>query len=388
MAGITHEPLRQPRPPVRRRPREIPPSRLTRIRRVILVAAAICLMPVVISYLDMLAQRSDSSVGVRTVEWLKSNGASGIINQVESMYYSLNAPATGGPALKRLPHQTAAAIQALAPHYAPPALAPLTTPALAGEGIWRPTFAPGGSRPPVLVTSFRSEPRQYPQLVAGVAWIDHTRARVQLYPGLQEPAVHLPRGPMQVPPSLRGKLLATFNSGFKLQDSGGGFAVGGHTYAPLKNGLATIVGYTDGRTDVVSWTGGPSAGPTVAYARQNLPLIVNHGRPNPNLSDGPQWGATLGNAIRVWRSAVGIDSKGNLLYAAANYQTVGSLAAILIHAGAVRAMELDINSYWTSFITYRHPGAANPANLLAAMTRSRYRYLTPDDRDFFAVYLR
>jgi hypothetical protein len=51
-------------------------------------------------------------------------------------------------------------------------------------------------------------------------------------------------------------------------------------------------------------------------------------------------------------------------------------------------MELDINSYWPSFITYKHPGAGDPANLLAGMTRSRYRYLTPDDRDFFAVYAR
>src|SRR6202035_2943023 len=92
-------------------------------------------------------------------------------------------------------------------------------------------------------------------------------------------------------------------------------------------------------------------------ARQTLPLIVEGGRPNPNLSDGPQWGATLGNAIRVWRSGLGVDAQGNLIYAAANYQTVASLAKILIHAGAVRAMELDINSYWVSFISYRFPGA-------------------------------
>ncbi|HEY3729205.1 MAG TPA: hypothetical protein VGL51_18660 [Solirubrobacteraceae bacterium] len=31
-------------------------------------------------------------------------------------------------------------------------------------------------------------------------------------------------------------------------------------------------------------------------------------------------------------------------YAAANDQTAQSLAAILIHAGAIRAMELDINA--------------------------------------------
>jgi hypothetical protein len=51
-------------------------------------------------------------------------------------------------------------------------------------------------------------------------------------------------------------------------------------------------------------------------------------------------------------------------------------------------LELDINTYWPSFITYRFPGAGDPANLLAAMDRSLARYLTPDDRDFFAVYAR
>jgi hypothetical protein len=384
MAGITHEPVRSPRPPLARRRREPPTPTTQRVRRVFLFAAGICLIPVVISYLSMLTQRSDSSLGIRTVEWLTSNGARPIVNRVESIYYSLTAPATGGPALKTLPHQIAVARRVVEP-YAPKALRPVISPPLAGEGVWHPTLVGGGSRPPVLVTSFRSDPA-YPQLVAGVAWIDHTRTSVILYPGLQEPAVTIPRGPMEVPPGSRRHLVATFNSGFKLQDSGGGFALGGHTYAPLKNGFATVVGYTNGRTNVVSWTGGADVGPTVLYARQNLPLIVNHGHPNPNLSDGPQWGATLGNAVRVWRSGLGIDRHGNLIYAAANYQTVGSLAKILIRAGAVRAMELDINSYWVSFITYRHPNAAGPANLLAAMNRSPDRYLTQDDRDFFAVY--
>ena len=157
---------------------------------------------------------------------------------------------------------------------------------------------------------------------------------------------------------------------------------------PMKPDTATIVRYRDGRVDVISWHGGSDVPPDVLYARQNLPLIVNGGRPNPHLSDGPEWGATVGNAIMVWRSAVGVDRHGNLIYAAANDQTVASLAAIMIRAGAVRAMELDINTYWTSFITYRYPGARDPANLLADMDRAPTRYLTPDDRDFFAVYVR
>ena len=79
---------------------------------------------------------------------------------------------------------------------------------------------------------------------------------------------------------------------------------------------------------------------------------------------------------------------GILIYAAADNQTVGSLAEILIRAGAVRAMELDINSYWVSFIDYGQPGAHAPTNLLPDMTRSAFRYLEPDDRDFFAVLTR
>jgi hypothetical protein len=180
--------------------------------------------------------------------------------------------------------------------------------------------------------------------------------------------------------------VATFNSAFKLADSGGGFVYNGHTYAPMHDGIATFVRYRNGNVNIIPWSGGSTAGRDVLYARQDLPLIVNHGRRNPNLSDGPEWGATLGNAVLVWRSAVGIDRHGNLLYAAANDQTVASLANIMIDAGAVRAMELDINAYWPSFITYRYPGAKHPTNLLPDMVRSPFRYLTPDDRDFFAVY--
>jgi hypothetical protein len=372
---------------------DLPRQRWRRIRRVALGASILCLLPAAVSFVDAISKPSNSSFSIRAVEWLRDNGARGFVNEIESIYYSLTAPPKGGPALGSLPGQPnavltgpPAALRALR-HYRPPRIRPVIQPALPGEGVWRATSAGAGAHPAVLVTSFRSDP-SYPRLVAGVAWIDHTQTTTFLYPGRQEPSVALSRGPEKVPPELRGRLVATFNSAFKLQDSGGGFAVGGHTYAPLKNGIATIVRYRSGRLNVEAWKAGPDAGPNVLYARQNLPLIVEGGRPNPNLSDGPQWGATLGNAVRVWRSGVGIDRHHNLIYAAANDQTVGSLAAILIRAGAVSAMELDINSYWVSFITYRTPGAGDPANLLANMTRPATRYLTPDDRDFFAVYLR
>jgi hypothetical protein len=90
----------------------------------------------------------------------------------------------------------------------------------------------------------------------------------------------------------------------------------------------------------------------------------------------------------VWRSGVGVDARGNLIYAAADEQTAQSLAEILQRAGAIRAMELDINSEWVTFNFYGTSGANDPFKLLPDMTRDATRYLTPDDRDFFAVYAR
>ena len=154
----------------------------------------------------------------------------------------------------------------------------------------------------------------------------------------------------------------------------------------MRDGQATLVRYTNGTIDVVSWRGGPSAPANVTFARQNLPLIVDEGVAAANVANTGEWGATVGNATLVWRSGIGVDRHGNLVYAAGEDQTVASLARGLIQAGAVRAMELDINSYWVSFITYGLPGAGQPQNLLPGMERPATRYLEPDDRDFFAVY--
>jgi hypothetical protein len=241
--------------------------------------------------------------------------------------------------------------------------------------------------PAVLLTTFRTE-LAYPRIVAYIAWFDHTRSAMAWYPGRYEPPSAPLRGPMMVPHDQRWHLLATFNGGFTHIDGNNGSSIDGRTYEPLQDGLATLIGYRNGRVDVETWHGGPDAGPGIAFARQSLPLIVDHGRLSPKLNYSTEWGYTLGNAVRVWRTGVGIDRRGNVIYAAANDQTVFTLARILQRAGAVRAMQFDINPEWPTLITYRHHDGLVPTEVVPNPMQPPTRYLVPDDRDFVAVYRR
>jgi hypothetical protein len=196
---------------------------------------------------------------------------------------------------------------------------------------------------------------------------------------------------MMVPQDQRWRLLATFNGGFTHDDGDNGSTDNGSVNEPLKAGNATLIGYRDGRIAIVNWTGEANAGTNVAWARQSLAPIVWNGRLNPLLNtdpNSPQWGYTLGGVTRVWRTGVGVDRHANLIYAVANDQTVITIAKILQHAGAVRAMEFDINPEWHTLITYSHQQRLDPKMVEPQPMQPATRYLVPDDRDFVAIYRR
>jgi hypothetical protein len=249
-------------------------------------------------------------------------------------------------------------------------------------GGWRAASFRVGGGSPVLVTE-----RQVHGTLAYVAWIDHTRTRLALYPGLQEPPAASPRGLGEVPPGQRRRLLATFNGGFKAGTGAGGFFVDGHVYEPFEKGLGTLVEYRDGEIAILNWQGRTPLR-TLVLARQNLPPLVWAGRANVTVSANSLWGATLGGGAAVWRSAIGVTAHGDLVYAAADRQTAASLAAMMIALGAARAIELDINPEWPSFIGYGRRGGRDPIKLVPNPQQRSNRYLTPDNRDFFAVYTR
>jgi hypothetical protein len=346
------------------------------------------LSPVIYSWARMATMPSSLPLGVRTVEWLRMHHMNRLVDEAEHVYYTWQTPAKGGRQLETLPtvglraepkaHKSAPWPARVRPVFAHP---------LPGEGAWKPSGPPVGGRAAVLVTTFRTE-RDYPRIVAYVAWFDHTRTALAYYPGRYEPPSATLRGPMEVPWGQRWRLLATFNSGFIYSDGLNGDALDGHVNEPLRDGLGTLVAYRNGAVNIVDWRGGPRPRSVIAFARQSLPLIIEHGRLSPALNDSSRWGFTLGNAVRVWRTGIGIDRRGNLIYAAADFQTVTSLAEILKRAGAVRAMELDINPEWPTLITYRHRHGLLPTRVVPNDQQPTTRYLVPDDRDFFAVYRR
>lgn len=189
-----------------------------------------------------------------------------------------------------------------------------------------------------------------------------------------------------------GRLVAAFNGGFKFSTGGGGFESYGRLGAPLGNGLGSIVTYTNGNTDIGSWNQGvPAARTPVASVRQNLNLLINNGTAAASLDCISCWGATLAGVSDPARSALGITAGGHLVWAGGEHLTPSELAAALLGAGVVRAVELDINPEWVAGYLYGHRGGVGPlapVPVVPGQNGVPGYFLAPYSRDFFTVEAR
>jgi hypothetical protein len=241
--------------------------------------------------------------------------------------------------------------------------------------------------PTVLTTSFAPN-EAVPTVVAYAAWIRTSTTDLALYPGVKGPGPStFNRGPLAVPTSGYARLLATFNSGFYEADGAAGFYAHTTLYDPMINGLATVVRYSNGQVNITKWIAGARPGPTIVMARQNLSLLVNNYKPTPASRDNQLWGDTLGGVQAVWRTALGIDVNGNLIYVAAPEQTSASLAQIMVQLHVVRAMQLDINPEWPIFVSYGAAGARGATLFVPNPNQVPTRFLFPSTKDFFAVFI-
>jgi hypothetical protein len=263
---------------------------------------------------------------------------------------------------------------------------------LPGEGVWREIETVKGI-PAVFKTYIRFS-KVYSSYYAGVVSMDQRLVRFDLRPGTEDPGPGNWGAPLDVPPGHRRGLIATFNSGFRINASGGGFYLNGHYDGALVKGVASEVYYKDGRLAIGTWGRGKlHMGPGIAAVRQNLHLIVINSRVPASVDENVEssWGATLGGAYYVWRSGVGITRDGRIVYVYGPELDVRTLAELLQRAGCVSAMELDINPDWMSFMYYlakNHPANPTPVNLLPEQIQPPDRYLYPSNRDFTAVFAR
>lgn len=269
---------------------------------------------------------------------------------------------------------------------APGDLSPLAADPFFGEGHWVPAGRFVAGAPAIWTTTLR--PPSGGNAV-GIARLDTDRLTITPYAGTTQPGgTWMNQG--SIPADRQRSLVAAFNGGFQFNSSEGGFYADGHANPPLRDGAASLVEFLDGSATVGQWGRDVALGPYVIAVRQNLPLLVDGGKAVPAASNNGRWGATLGGVSATWRSAVGSDDNMHLYYVGGPGLTAADLAAVLVHSGAQRAMEFDINPQWVIFASFTDsPTAPNQtfgAKLLPTMNYGADHFFSPDWRDFVGVF--
>ena len=154
------------------------------------------------------------------------------------------------------------------------------------------------------------------------------------------------------------RLVAAFNSAFRLKDSqaAGSTPAVAPAQAARRRGLAgdRPAGADRGRR--LGHRRGDDAGRSRPCGRTSR-CWSSGGQLVPGIqsNQGNRWGATIGNAYYVWRSGHrrDRDRRGGVRRGGPPVSAL-TLAELLQRAGAVRAMELDINPDWTELRRVPH----------------------------------
>jgi hypothetical protein len=221
--------------------------------------------------------------------------------------------------------------------------------------------------------------------------MDTALLSARLYSGSMSPGGGPYRYTAPIQPAQAATLVAAFNGGFVMKVAGGGYYTEGRMVDPLVAGAASLVIYTDGSVNVGAWGTDVAMTPSVVSVRQNLVPLVAAGQPTPQAAspNWRAWGATCGATScsgsapgieHQWRSGIGITADGALVYAAGPALDPLQLAELLVRAGVVRGMQLDINPDWPVLATYSPPtpgGLAAPSNgskLLASTVQGPWTF--------------
>ncbi len=252
----------------------------------------------------------------------------------------------------------------------PAALAPFGLGGAPGQGVWHAAGRLVRGFPSVFET-WLIPPGGTRRQRAGLAWMDTRLLSARLYSGSISPGGGPYRYTAPISRAQAGTLVAAFNGGFKMKDAHGGYYTEGRTIDRLRPGAASLVIYADGSVNIGAWGRDVSMTSRVVSVRQNLVPLVAAGQPTPAAAGNWRaWGSTCGahscaasvpGLEHQWRTGLGITADGALVYAAGAALDPVQLAMLLVRAGAVRGMQLDINPFWPDFVAYRPGGAHGPA---------------------------
>ena len=263
---------------------------------------------------------------------------------------------------------------------------------LPGEGNWTPYIYDASGTAVAYRTFFQPDP-QRPYSVVAVVAIDLTRTRLHYVLGSIEP--YSPDSPPRsgaIPAGdlVAGRLLATFNGGFKATHGHFGAMADGITALPPRDGLGTLAIYNDGTVRMGEWGTEITPSPDMLAWRQNGPLVIHNVQINPRIyNDSPKdWGYTVTDVSPTLRSGIALSADGKTLYYLVGpHLTMEALAKSMLAAGAANGMQLDINNYWVLFVAiHSDNGKLVPEPLLPdQMKEFLDRYLHPYTRDYFYV---
>lgn len=347
--------------------------------------------------------KEDSLTAYATV--LRQSGFGVVVAFAEDVYYNyINTPRVGGEPTRAADFgssggageqestskdSTVAFVEAWGVAKAPSSVPDrLVSPVSAkvGEGVWLRTKVLVNGSSAIRIARIRPD-AEHTSYYATIAWFDSKRLAFQQVPGTDIPEGNFDRGNGMVPENLKNFYVAGLNDGFLMRDSQGGYVYGDTVVKKLVNGKATLVTYTDGSIDVLKWGRDKPTKPIQA-ARQNLTLMVDDSISQVQDESQSKWGWVwqgIGSGKNlVWRSALGVRADGTVVYCIGPVLSAKSLADMMVRAGAVRAMPLDMNSAYANGFLYGPYGSGKRID--PNIYREPDRFLAPSERDFVAVY--
>ncbi|MBO0838725.1 MAG: hypothetical protein J2P28_24855, partial [Actinobacteria bacterium] len=287
----------------------MPQRRWSRIVSAVLI---VVLVPVSWSVGHALTMTGGGSMASRLAEWARDHELGPLVTLGEWITYQ--PPKVGGKPSFALSGPSAAAARRRAGFTPPASLTPIVSPALPHEGTWR-VLATVKGQPAIYGTELRPS-KLYSSYVAGIVSMNQSLVRFELRPGAEDPGPGNWHTTDFLPLGTRKGLLATFNSGFKIASSQGGFYLNGATAGTLTQGAASVVYYKDGHIAIGNWDQTVRMSSDVVGVRQNLHLIVDSGHIPSSVDVNVQssWGATLGGSYYVWRSGIGITADHRVIF--------------------------------------------------------------------------